>query len=123
MKILKQLLVIAAAIGCGGDGPCILGPCPLPVAMTIAIKSATGLPLNGFVRETDAAGAVLRTTDCSVDGCIVGQSPGTYHLVIGRDGFASKQMTVIVSGRDGGRCSCTIVETQHLEVTLIFVPS
>ncbi|MEP6495841.1 MAG: hypothetical protein ABJF01_24385 [bacterium] len=123
MKTLNKLLVIAGAVGCGGDGPCIVPPCAFPAAFTVAIKSATGLPLNGFVRETDEAGAVLRTTDCSFDGCIVGQGPGTYHLVIGREGFASKQMTLIVNGREGGRCSCTTAETQHLEVTLVFVPT
>ncbi|MGH9889413.1 MAG: hypothetical protein ACREBE_28020, partial [bacterium] len=78
---------------------------------------------DGFVPEKDAAGTVLRTTDCSFDGCIVGQGPGTYRLVIGRGGFSTKQLTVVVNGHEGGPCSCTTVETQHLEVTLVFVPN
>src|SRR6185503_15386320 len=120
MKIVKQLLVITAALGCGGDSPCIVPPCAFPAAMIITLKSATGLALDGFVRETDASGTVLRTTPCSFDGCVVGQGPGTYRLVIGREHFVTKQMTVVVNGREGGACSCTTVETQHLDVTLVF---
>ena len=121
---ISKILIVFAALACGSDEtPCVVPPCLPASPIVVTLKSATGLPLNGFVRETDAAGTVLRTTDCSIDGCIIGQGPGTYHLVIGRQGFVSKQATVTVLGHDGGPCSCETVETQHLDVTLIFDPT
>src|ERR1700712_1727459 len=120
MRASSKVLVALVALGCGSDADCILAPCAPPIAITIAIKSATGLALPGTVTETDAAGTVLRTTDCPMTGCAIGQQPGTYHLVISVPSFQSKQMTVSVTGHDGGKCSCPTVDTQHFDVGGVF---
>lgn len=128
MNIVKRAAVLAAVAlataSCGGDDSCVAPPCLFPIAMIIRVRSATGLTIpTAVVRELDASGAVVNTTACGGEECLVGQHPGTYRLTIGAPQFfASRDTTVNVTGVQGTTCSCTILDTRQLTFTLIVVP-
>jgi hypothetical protein len=129
MSIVKRATLLAAltlaTASCGADEvTCVPPPCLFPVAMRIHVRSATGLMIaTAFVQELNASGAVINTTDCGGGECLVGQRPGTYRLRIGAPQFfVNRDTTVNVTGTEGGRCSCTSLDTKEFTFTLIVDP-
>jgi hypothetical protein len=132
MNIIKRATLLAAmtlaTASCGADDvtvSCVPPPCLFPVAMRIQVRSATGLMIpTAFVQQLDASGAVIITTECGGDACLVGQHPGTYRLRIGAPQFfVNRDTTVNVAGVERGPCSCTTLETKMFTFTLIADPS
>jgi len=132
MNIVKRATLLAAlalaTASCGADEvtACVPPPCLFPIALRIHVRSATGIPITtAFVQELNASGAVITTADCGGAGeCVLGQHPGTYRLRIGAPQFfVNRDTTVNVTGTQGGRCSCTILDTREFTFTLIVDPS
>jgi hypothetical protein len=131
MNIAKRATLLAAlalaTASCGADEvTCVPPPCLFPIAMRIHVRSATGIPITtAFVQELNAAGAVISTADCGGTGdCMIGQHPGMYRLRIGAPQFfVNRDTTVNVTGTQGGRCSCTMLDTKEFTFTLIVDPS
>jgi hypothetical protein len=131
MNIAKRATLLAAltlaTASCGADEvTCVPPPCLFPIAVRIHVRSATGIPITtAFVQELNASGAVISMADCDGAGdCVIGQHPGTYRLRIGAPQFfVNRDTTVNVTGTQGGRCSCTMLDTKEFTFTLIVDPS
>jgi hypothetical protein len=117
-------VMLALAIACGGTNDvCVIPPCVQSFAIAASVRSATGQTIpTAFVQELDSLGTVIQTTNCGNDSCRVGDGPGTYHLHIGAPGFTGRDTTVIVTAGDRRPCSCQLINTQEIAMTLIVVP-
>jgi hypothetical protein len=99
-------------VSCGGD--CVVGPCPLPIAVTVTVMDAArGGALSGaFV--LDSVGTNVNNFPCGGDGsCVVTGAAGAYKLMIGAAGFQTVQRTVVVHGTDA-KCACQTADTVQL---------
>ena len=120
----RALILAVAAIACGGDAGevCIVPPCLMSRAVTIAITSASGavaLPAGVFVNVTGASQQSAGCFSGTVTTCVVPGGAGTYHLEIGAPGFQTVTRTVIVTGTPPAKCGCDEADTQHLDIALV----
>jgi hypothetical protein len=93
-------------------------PCPLPVAIEIAIStssSTTAIP-GAFVQ---VAGNTVPCSAGPATTCVIVGTSGTYALDIGAPGFQTVHRSVEVSGTNAGCNTCGSVDTQHLAVALV----
>ena len=115
----------AAGVACGqqqvptqSTAICPAYPCPLPLAITVNVLSASGGAVQGaFVQ---VAGAMTGATQCSPGPttiCYVMGTAGTYTLWVGAPGYQSMLESVTVVGTSPV-CGCPVVETQLLTVIL-----
>jgi hypothetical protein len=120
-KYSRSIGLLALAVACdGANDVCPALPCAAPFGVTVSIRSAAGLTIpTAFVQERDSLGTLVQSTDCGADLCAVGMHAGTYHLVIGAPGFVSRDTIVNVTAANTGRCSCLLLNTQRLAITLI----
>ena len=115
------VLVELSVGGCGQQsGPdCVMPPCPMPLAMTVKVTSATGGAVSGLTLTM--SGAASGSGQCTVGEasttCVVPGMPGTYVLQLAAPGFADKTLSVVVPGTTPA-CGCTSVDVQRLDIVL-----
>ena len=107
------LLAALTFTGCSEE-PCILPPCAAPIALEIAIASSTGGPVTATVA---VSGAVVRSFSCS-STCPVTGSGGTYSVDVTATGFTPVHESIQVTSTPRP-CSCEIVHTQDVQITLV----
>jgi len=119
---VRSLVAAAVLTACGGDStaPCIALPCPLPIAVTLAIvSSSSATPLSSvFVTVSGAATGSGLCGSATVADCIVSGYSGTYQLDVGAPGFQTVHRTIVVTETPPPRCGCRLPNTQHLDIAL-----
>ncbi len=123
MRITAVALVLLAS-GCrvlGVDNAnCAHPPCPLPLAMTIAVTNA----ITGSVvanASMTVSGPIMTSAPCGSTGqCIVFGTAGAYSVTITAPGYEPAQRTVTVPGTNPP-CGCP--STTPLQVAIALVPS
>ncbi len=117
-----QVTVLAAVIlSCNSaHDVCVMPPCPTPVAVIVTVTSSSAtVPVSGAFVLAPGYGTASSCSGAPSATCYVFGSPGTYELDIGGPGFATVHRSVLVRGTDRGPCSCTEMETEHLNVALV----
>jgi hypothetical protein len=117
--LLAGMGAVLGSCGFTEDPACIPPPCPLPTAIVVSVTADGGGPVNAV--SVRVSGPLTTTVPCAVDAnvatCRIPGYPGTYDLEIAGEGFESAQRKVTVEGTTPP-CSCTIMTTAQIDVTL-----
>jgi hypothetical protein len=114
--MLGSLLVFQSSASSCGDAICHVGPCPMPSAFQVTVRSAaTGAPvLNAFfVVNGDASGG----GPCQDGTCAFMSYAGTYEVDVIAPGYRSTHRSIVVPG-ENPKCGCRTAELQRVTVAL-----
>ncbi|MGH7617465.1 MAG: hypothetical protein ACREPM_09585 [Gemmatimonadaceae bacterium] len=121
-RVLRHAVLALAASACGGDTVCV-APCPLSLAVTVNVTSATAAPLPTGVFLNYTYGNSSGGGFCSSGGApIVCELPGpggTYQIAIGAPGFQTQSRTANVTQPETKGCGCALAQTQHFDIALV----
>jgi hypothetical protein len=117
---LRIVLTSAILCACGGDSEaCLAVPCALPVALRIALTSASsGTPVHAVIAVSgNISGSLTCAGACSVLG-----TAGSYTLDITAPGFQNVKRTVSVEGTAPTPCGCGSANAVQVNVALVATP-
>ncbi|MDE3053387.1 MAG: hypothetical protein KGJ70_05850 [Gemmatimonadota bacterium] len=107
---------------CGAGDHCTVVPCPLPIAVQLAVTAAAGGPVAGATIAI--SGPTIGGGPCNagpaVTMCQAPGGPGKYTLTVSAPGFQTATVTVDVGGHVSSGCGCTTADTQS--ATLVLQP-
>jgi hypothetical protein len=115
--------LLAGATACAsGSADCVIPPCALPVAVTVAVTSSiSGGAVAGSFVQARGYSSPLPCNQSPGTTCYVLGSAGTYQLDIGAPGFQTVHIAVEVKGTSA-KCGCGTVEAAHLSIALVPTP-
>ena len=83
-ELASLALLICVSVGCNhqAEPDCIMPPCPMPMAITASVTSASGGPVPGLTPTLSGAtsGSGQCTAGQTTTECVVPGMPGTYNL-------------------------------------------
>jgi hypothetical protein len=113
--LTRTLVLLVGLTACGDSANCLALPCPLGMAVTLKVTSATtGAPIDSAT--VSVTGASTESFPCN-GACSVGGGPGTYIIHVTSPGFAPADRTVNVSGTNP-KCGCATADTQNVTIAL-----
>ncbi len=118
-RLSGAALLLATLFGCGhddcGDEPL----CPVPMAVTVRVRSTAGgaVPALSLTFLGTRAGGGPCTVGETATLCYVPGTAGTYEFRLTAPGFKDETLTVRVDGTQPA-CGCPKVATQNVDVIL-----
>ena len=97
---------------------CLTPPCPLPLAVTIHLTSATtGASVEGATLRV--TGPVESTGPCQSSTCYVRGPAGSYTVTVEAPGFQTAERTVTVRGVAPQGCGCSSAVAERVDLALV----